>query len=389
MSRKHNTVSSANPKSITSPPIFTDSTVIDTYQSIKSNKTKRTHSIVSVMAREKEFPMYIAMAKLCITPTGFADVESRDALVSKIELMCGDVSYSYTDRTTHLLAAHTNTPKVAAARDNNLPVMTLEWVEAIWEACQQNDPYIHASLPKFRNFECPLFYNLQFTISKHYEDDTREYYEKLLTEHGGTITIKVCSPLTSFYVCPKPETGRGYFMAQKYKIWCVSHGWIVDSVKVGTLMPARSYEVREYITSLDLLTTNYNGGTTFTIRSDGNDTNNAVACSNVPVVMDLIPISDESYSGNESTLSLSETVIDVDDNSTLQCNETIIDANASTRETSNVCNERCGDSENGADLLTFTDEDDDKNCISALVDGSKMAKISIPAQKLHDLSIGG
>lgn len=51
----------------------------------------------------------------------------KEELCSKIRLMCGEVSMAYTNRTTHILAAHANTSKVELARERKLPVVSVEW----------------------------------------------------------------------------------------------------------------------------------------------------------------------------------------------------------------------------------------------------------------------
>ncbi|CAL8129605.1 unnamed protein product [Orchesella dallaii] len=309
-------------------PTLGDNNVTVALKSTKT-RTNKSSATTSNTSPEKDFPMYIAMAKLVITPTGFENSKIKYAVLAKVEMMCGEVSHSYTDRTTHLLAAHANTTKVEIARERNLPVMTLEWVETLWNACQQNNPYIHASLPQFQSLECPLFYNIRFTLTNHYDDDTRTFYEKLITEYGGSLTMKVSSPCSSFFVCSPNEKGRMISLARANKIICIAHAWIVDSIKIGNLKPTRDYEVEEDCLP-NYLPPEIRMGHTFAFTGNEQGGSSQTKRLSVPVVNDLIQLTDESYNSEDSTLTLSETMIDVGNNSTLVLNETLIDLDDDT-----------------------------------------------------------
>ena len=78
--------------------------------------------------------------------------------------MGGVVSKQYTMATTHIVAHTVLSEKCAKAYENHRPVMTADWVRAIWRE-SLNDA-AHATDSKFTAMECPIFYNLRFCTSQ-------------------------------------------------------------------------------------------------------------------------------------------------------------------------------------------------------------------------------
>ena len=78
--------------------------------------------------------------------------------------MLGEVTQKLTRGVTHVVADKALREKVVVAYKSNIPVMTTEWVDAIFEDSQNS--LIHATDAKYVKNTCKIFHNLQICVSQ-------------------------------------------------------------------------------------------------------------------------------------------------------------------------------------------------------------------------------
>ena len=96
------------------------------------------------------YPMYTAsMQSLIVTSTNFSK-EQKNELQLKVERMGGIYSNSFHDGVTHLVVRLAKSRKYDVAMSKDVPVMTAEWVEKVWEKSKHEN--CHATDPQFTRF---------------------------------------------------------------------------------------------------------------------------------------------------------------------------------------------------------------------------------------------
>jgi len=121
-------------------------------------------------------------------------------MMYKILDMNGSVTSSVSFNTTHVIASHGVNEKVFQARNLGIPVMRLEFIEAVWEACQ-TDPYAHAQQDQFNSYLCPLFHKVQFAISTLIPKDVSNSLRINILNNGMTYLLfdySLCCNLLQF-----------------------------------------------------------------------------------------------------------------------------------------------------------------------------------------------
>src|SRR3712207_114360 len=78
--------------------------------------------------------------------------------------MNGVTSKELVMSTTHVVAIHTLTPKCREAFKHGTPVMTPEWVKAVWEESKKS--IVDADDPKYEKYKCKILHNVQISISQ-------------------------------------------------------------------------------------------------------------------------------------------------------------------------------------------------------------------------------
>jgi hypothetical protein len=99
--------------------------------------------------------------------------------------MNGSLSVTYKASCTHIVSTYGITEKVIIARSKGVPVMRLEWVDAVWKACHGN-PFIHATHDIFKSYECPMFHNVGFKISEQIPNEVANHVVTKVKRHGTT-----------------------------------------------------------------------------------------------------------------------------------------------------------------------------------------------------------
>ena len=97
---------------------------------------------------ELTYPMYTAAMKgLVVTCSGF-DKQEKEQLRHHIERMAGIYSKSFHDGITHLVTCTVKSQKYEVAVGKETPIMTKEWVEAVWKvSCKDS---VAAIDPRYR-----------------------------------------------------------------------------------------------------------------------------------------------------------------------------------------------------------------------------------------------
>jgi hypothetical protein len=178
--------------------------------------------------------------------------------------MSGYREEDYTLRVTHVVAGSILSEKCAAAFVRATPVMTKDWIEAVWKDSQVE--LVHATDVKYALHACPIFYKLTIGVSqsqlnadlknalkKTIEANGKETNElnivdcsqivkiELLTfTLGGTYTGKLKRNETSVFVIPY-TVGDKFRYAQLFKVPCVLPDWVEASKSAGHVLPVKEY----------------------------------------------------------------------------------------------------------------------------------------------------
>src|SRR4051794_26554171 len=85
-------------------------------------------------------------------------------LTELVQLMNGIVSKPLSAATTHVIAKKVITEKCYQAFQNEVPVMTAEWIRAVWKEGQER--IIDATDAKYVQYACGIFYNVNVCVSQ-------------------------------------------------------------------------------------------------------------------------------------------------------------------------------------------------------------------------------
>ena len=134
-------------------------------------------------------------------------------------------------------------PKYDVAVKREIPIMTFEWVQKVWEKGKHEN--IHATDPIFARYKCPSLMGLTLTVSQMGRKD-KELIKKAIESHGGTYTGQLDMELTQVLIISKAE-GDKYKYAKKWKIPCVSSDWVFDSIEKGYCLHTEGYRIENVL----------------------------------------------------------------------------------------------------------------------------------------------
>ncbi|XP_076054847.1 mutagen-sensitive 101 isoform X2 [Oratosquilla oratoria] len=188
------------------------------------------------------FPLHnTAMKGLIITSTGFQK-EQKEEIQQKVERMAGIYSNVFHEGVTHLVADSVGSNKYKVATEREIPVMTGEWVNAVWEAVQRDDcEDIFATDQRFSIYTCAVFKGLIICVSQMNRKE-KEAVKKIIEDNGGTYTPSLEMDRTSVLVIPAPE-GEKYKHACNWRLPCLTPDWVYDSVEQGHALDRKNYQV--------------------------------------------------------------------------------------------------------------------------------------------------
>lgn len=94
----------------------------------------------------------------------------------------------------------TNISNPQKSIEKGIPVMSISWIEAVWEASLRLN--VNGSSPDFLEHRLPPFTNLQVTTSGITKKE-KQMIMKLVNEHGGTFSGAFQSETTDVVVLTK------------------------------------------------------------------------------------------------------------------------------------------------------------------------------------------
>lgn len=140
---------------------------------------------------------------------------------------------------THLVANTVLSTKYESAVLNQIPVMSVEWIDQVWK--KNSVGYVAATDHSFEAYKLPIFYNLKVaTTSLSTKEKTK--IEKLINGNGGTHYKTFKSNVVDILILD--ESGKGsekYRCAVKYNKQCLTPQWIYESVKQGYSVSFKEY----------------------------------------------------------------------------------------------------------------------------------------------------
>ncbi|XP_025993748.1 DNA topoisomerase 2-binding protein 1 isoform X2 [Solenopsis invicta] len=191
---------------------------------------------------EGKSPIYTtAMRKMCICASGF-NQETKDWIQQRVEYMGGFFTKKFRGCVTHLVADSVMSAKYEGAVEIKIPVMTKEWIEAVWKANLKE--VIRADDETFDKYKCPVFMNLIVT-STNLHKSQKEEVKRVIHSHGGTFM----GPLdgTKVRVVLASENGPlsdKLKYAMENNIPCLKLDWMYESIKVGYALPFRNFIIK-------------------------------------------------------------------------------------------------------------------------------------------------
>lgn len=78
--------------------------------------------------------------------------------------MNGTISPSLTKAVTHVVTASALSEKSILAQKDKIPLMTPDWVRAIWQDNQEG--LVDATDSRYVKYTCPVFYNIKICMSQ-------------------------------------------------------------------------------------------------------------------------------------------------------------------------------------------------------------------------------
>ncbi|CAL4073586.1 unnamed protein product, partial [Meganyctiphanes norvegica] len=184
-----------------------------------------------------------AMKGLVITTTGF-DKQEKAELQSKVERMAGIYSNNFHEGVTHLVVKSVGSKKYIVAMEKEMPVMTGEWIHAVWEAVNKDfREDVIGTDEQFLSYNCPPLYGLTICLSQISRKD-KEVIRKLISNNGGAYSPSLEMDKTHVLILPAAE-GEKYNYAKNWRIHCLSPEWIYDSIEKGYAMDMEKYKVQK------------------------------------------------------------------------------------------------------------------------------------------------
>lgn len=138
-----------------------------------------------------------------------------------------------------LLLQVVKSQKYDVAVKKEVPVMTAEWVDQVWERGRHDN--VHAVDPQFARYRCPALRGLAISVSQLNRKD-KELLRKSIESHGGTYSPALDMDSTTILIAARPD-GDKYRYARKWKIPCLSLDWVFDSIEKGHCLPTDKYRV--------------------------------------------------------------------------------------------------------------------------------------------------
>jgi DNA replication regulator DPB11 len=185
----------------------------------------------------------LAGAVICCTSIA---PEVRSQLAEWVQQMGAEHRLDLTSDVTHLLVAHTDTPKykyVARERDD-VTVLRPAWVEAVRECWMDARPIdMNALIAEHR---LPIFEGLKICVTGFDDLHLRAGMQQNVIQHGGQYSGDLTKDVTHL-IANKPE-GKKYEYATQWQQKVVGLQWYADTLKRGMQLDESFYHPTRPIT---------------------------------------------------------------------------------------------------------------------------------------------
>ncbi|XP_071442261.1 DNA topoisomerase 2-binding protein 1-A [Hetaerina americana] len=202
----------------------------------------------------------IAMVGIVATATGFTK-EIKKTLSEKIGLMGGIYLNAFNASVTHLIADGVGSQKYKVAVERKVPIMTEDWVGAVWEAGLKEN--VSAMDVQFSLHKLPTFKGMVICASQISKKE-KQNLMTLITSNGGQYSPQLDSKETGLLVIGDPS-GTKFTFAKRWGIPCVTPQWVYDSASKGCCLSFDSYFIEGHSTAKALCSTPEQGKTQDTL----------------------------------------------------------------------------------------------------------------------------
>ncbi|XP_033326690.2 mutagen-sensitive 101 [Megalopta genalis] len=187
-------------------------------------------------------PVYTtAMRGLCVCASGLTPQE-KEHVEKLVEYMGGIFTKQLRSRVTHLITGSVMSAKYEAATDMKIPIVTKEWVEAIWEANLKT--FVLPDDDMFNKYKASVFLNLIVT-STNLPKRKKDEIKLLINEHGGTFMGPLDGAKVKVLLAPEnsPMSEKLKY-AKQANIACLIPDWVYESIKVGYALPFKDFLIK-------------------------------------------------------------------------------------------------------------------------------------------------
>ncbi|KAI4502718.1 hypothetical protein M0802_001762 [Mischocyttarus mexicanus] len=182
-----------------------------------------------------------AMRELCICVSGLPP-DVKVEIQKMVEYMGGFFTKQLRSCVTHLVTNCVMSAKYERAVELKIPVVTKDWVIAVWEENLNN--FIEANDPIFDKYKCPVFMNLVVT-STNLSKRQKEEIKNLINDNGGTFMGPLDGLKVKIVIAPeKSSLTDKLTFAMQNNIACLKPEWVYESLKLGYALPFNNYLIK-------------------------------------------------------------------------------------------------------------------------------------------------
>ncbi|XP_012272472.1 DNA topoisomerase 2-binding protein 1-B isoform X3 [Orussus abietinus] len=184
-------------------------------------------------------PVFVnAMRGLIICASGFS-VDIKNRIQERVEYMGGIFTRQFRCSVTHLVTDSVMSAKYEKAVEYQLPIFTVEWVHAVWEANMKE--FVSANNSVFDKYKCPVFKNLIVTSTALLKNK-KEEIKHLINSNGGEFMGALDGSKVRIVLAPEkcPPSDKLKYAMQN-NIACLQMEWVYESVSIGYALPFTKY----------------------------------------------------------------------------------------------------------------------------------------------------
>ncbi|XP_011866675.1 PREDICTED: DNA topoisomerase 2-binding protein 1 isoform X2 [Vollenhovia emeryi] len=187
-------------------------------------------------------PIYTtSMRGMCVTASGFS-LQIKDWIQRQVEYMGGIFTKQLRGSVTHLVTDSVMSAKYEHAVEMKIPIMTKEWIEAVWEINLKE--IIKADDKIFDKYKCPVFMNLVVTSTNLHKRE-KEEIKRSIHGHGGTFMGPLDGTKVRMVLASKtgPMSDKLKY-AMENNIPCLRTEWVYESIKLGYALPFCNFIIK-------------------------------------------------------------------------------------------------------------------------------------------------